>query len=302
MHKAMIDSPTEKDILFGRNPSSWNHEGNKRFRTVVAKHQGKYHSTKSRAQKVAFVATIVNELKSSGTRFLKRDYPNKEYYEVDRKACIEKVFNSVCHFISAGLTDVNLQRFYLQVGRAIRDKTAIPEQTTLKKSQEEMLYESAKSLSIGHARPVPSFVGVRRPNLTEFLLVQRNAARYADAQQSKHQALDSTAQQLVAVDSLIVTIQEQQKAEKDLAACRQRRDMLTSFLTTSRSPDKTLLTASNRFGGQSRSLPSLQTIRRHSAVPGRPQLASSSALLASMLSRSSVTPAALAAALASKFS
>ena len=319
--QAMIDSPTEKDILFGRNSNSWNHEGNRRFRAVVGKYQEKYHSTKSRAHKVTFVATIVNELKSSGTRFLKRDHPNKEYYEVDRKACIEKVCNSGCYFILAGvLNDVTLQRVYLQVGRAIRDKQAIAEPIISKKSQEEILHESAKSLSPGHARPVPSFVSVggldgelavKNPALFEYLLVQRilaekptlvDAARYADAHQAKKQALDSTAQQLVAVDSLIAAIQEQQQAEKSVAACRQRRDILTSLLTTSRGPDNAALAAaSNLFGAQSRGLPSLQTIRRHSAMSARPQLTPSSALLDSMLSRSSVPPASMAAVFAAKF-
>lgn len=89
--KEMIEDPNEQDILFGRDSDSWNHEGNRRFRSVVAKYQSKYHATKSRAEKVTIVATIVAELKSSGTRFLKRDHPNKKWYEVDRKACIEKV-------------------------------------------------------------------------------------------------------------------------------------------------------------------------------------------------------------------
>ena len=172
-------------------------------------------------------------------------------------------------FISAGLNDVSLHRFYLQVGRAIRDKQTIVEPVISKKSQVAILHESVKSLGPGH--PVPSFAGfgdlrldgelaVRNPALFEHLLVQRilvekpsvlNAARYAGARQAKKHALDSTAQQLVAVDSLIGAIQQQQQAEKNLAACRQRRDMLTSLLTTSRSPDDAVLAASKIYFGQS---------------------------------------------------
>lgn len=89
--KQTVESPTEDDILFGRDSDSWNHEGNRKFRSVVAKYQDKYHTTKSRAEKVKIVAKIVEELQSTGTRFLKRDHPSKPWYEVDRKACIEKV-------------------------------------------------------------------------------------------------------------------------------------------------------------------------------------------------------------------
>lgn len=87
----IIEAPTTTDILFGRDSDSWNHEGNRRFRIVVAKYQDEYHSTNARAKKVAIVAKIVEELKSGGCRFLKKNPQNSKWFEVDRKAAVEKV-------------------------------------------------------------------------------------------------------------------------------------------------------------------------------------------------------------------
>lgn len=87
----VVERPTSDDVLFGRHAQSWNHEGNRRFRSIVSKYQDAYHSAKVRIKKVAIVAKIVNEVRQNGARFLRRDKQLSKWYEVDRKACIEKV-------------------------------------------------------------------------------------------------------------------------------------------------------------------------------------------------------------------
>ena len=89
--KGMIKTPERTDILFGRDAESWNHEGNRAFRALVAKHQDEYHACNVRMKKVGIVAKIVNQLTEQGCRFLKRDHRLSAWFVVDRKACIEKV-------------------------------------------------------------------------------------------------------------------------------------------------------------------------------------------------------------------
>jgi len=113
----MMKKPARIDILFGRDSDSWNHEGNRNFRELVVKHQEKYHVTQARSDKVSIVANIVSELKASGAKFLKRDNDSKMWFEVDRKACIEKV------------------------GHAIRDKQVIAQRRLQKRRS---LFESSK--------------------------------------------------------------------------------------------------------------------------------------------------------------
>lgn len=86
-----ITTPGEKDILLGREPKSWNHEGNRRYREVILKHQKEYHAAAKRCIKTSIVASIVEKLTSEGCRFLKRDKKNKVWHQVDRTTCVEKV-------------------------------------------------------------------------------------------------------------------------------------------------------------------------------------------------------------------
>jgi hypothetical protein len=97
MKPLVIDNPTDRDILFGRDAESWNHEGNRSFRLLVARFQDDYHSSESRVKKVAIVAKIVKELQDVGARFLKRDKRLEMWCEVDRKAAIEKVSGVIAH-------------------------------------------------------------------------------------------------------------------------------------------------------------------------------------------------------------
>jgi hypothetical protein len=85
------ENPRRSDILFGRGSDCWNHCGNKKFRRIIAKYQEKYHSKEFRSEKVTLVAEIVDEIRSSGARFLRRDGESNLWEEVDRKTTVEKV-------------------------------------------------------------------------------------------------------------------------------------------------------------------------------------------------------------------
>jgi hypothetical protein len=83
--------PNDYDILLGRGPDCWNHQGNKQFRITIGNYQELYHSISKRAEKVKLVARIVDAIHASGARFLKRKNDSDEWKDVERKTCIEKV-------------------------------------------------------------------------------------------------------------------------------------------------------------------------------------------------------------------
>jgi hypothetical protein len=85
------EEPRSCDILFGRGFESWNHEGNKQFRRIIAKHYARYHLMKCRSEKVTVVAEIVEEIRSSGARFLRRNGESHLWEEVDRKTAVDNV-------------------------------------------------------------------------------------------------------------------------------------------------------------------------------------------------------------------
>jgi hypothetical protein len=101
------EEPRKCDILLGRGSDSWNHHGNKQFRVLVANNQQKYHSMQCRSEKVKLVAEIVEDIRLSGTRFLKRNKESSAWEEVDRKTTIEKVRKRrlrMCLFRATSLT------------------------------------------------------------------------------------------------------------------------------------------------------------------------------------------------------
>jgi hypothetical protein len=76
----------ENDVLCGRGGLTNTHVGNKRFRSIVAEYQEEY--LQARKKEKALIATkVVERIRKSGGRFLKRDVNSDLWVEVpDKKA------------------------------------------------------------------------------------------------------------------------------------------------------------------------------------------------------------------------
>jgi hypothetical protein len=216
---------------------------------------------------------------------------------------------------------------------------AIAQRRHLKKTQGEVRRESPSprsSLSFsgaaGGADQVRSLSGMdnlqcdgdlalRNPDLFESMIAQRllagdhSSLRLLDAVNAtkaahSHQAMDMASQKLAAVDSLITALKEQEQAEKEITACRQRRSLLAAMLTGKNKADHGYLPRPSL-----EDLASFQTARRPSSLIGssNPLLGrrqSTTSILDSVLHfqqqhhhRSSAPPGSLRipAALASQF-
>ena len=67
----LIESPLESDILLGRSKCSWNHAGNRKFRTFVGLYLKQYIDTSNRVDKSMVVNHITQKVLEGGGRFLK---------------------------------------------------------------------------------------------------------------------------------------------------------------------------------------------------------------------------------------
>lgn len=76
------------DVLLGRGGATNNHEGNRRYRTIVADHQSEYLTARKK-EKVVISRKIVATVHSNGGRFLKRD-AGGIWVEVPDKRATEK--------------------------------------------------------------------------------------------------------------------------------------------------------------------------------------------------------------------
>ena len=98
---AMIDFPTDNDVLLGRGAACWNHVGNRRFRDIVRGYLDAYIKAKLRIEKTMIVSEILSKVEEANGRFLKKQPPEKKrgrrdnWVEVERKAAVEKVGHAI---------------------------------------------------------------------------------------------------------------------------------------------------------------------------------------------------------------
>jgi len=75
------------DVLLGRGGATNNHDGNKRYRTIVADHQAEYLGARKK-DKAIIARNIVAIVQANGGRFLKKE--GNDWEVVEDKRCVEK--------------------------------------------------------------------------------------------------------------------------------------------------------------------------------------------------------------------
>merc|ERR1711907_604539 len=81
-----IAAPGPFDVICARGKSAYNHEGNRRFRMIVASAAEKYSKVESKLQRSMIVTDIVDTIRSMGNGFVRRSTETGEWV-----ACSEKV-------------------------------------------------------------------------------------------------------------------------------------------------------------------------------------------------------------------
>jgi len=81
--------PTAHDVLCGRGGATNNHEGNKRFRSIVTGHQEEYLAAKKK-DKALIARRIVSIIQGDGGLFLRKNPTTGDWEEVTDKKAAEK--------------------------------------------------------------------------------------------------------------------------------------------------------------------------------------------------------------------
>ena len=84
------DTPSDTDVLFGRDKVMFNHIGNIRFRLVIQSRAKEYETAPSRRKKSAIVYSVVQKVHSYGGRFLRKE-KNGKWRIVTVTEAIQKV-------------------------------------------------------------------------------------------------------------------------------------------------------------------------------------------------------------------
>jgi hypothetical protein len=93
--KMPSDTPTEFDVLLGREKESANHIGNKRYLAIVALHRNEYKSCTTRVAKTCITTRLIKEIHDCGGRFLKKNDETGEYEEVSHQKAHDKVSHAL---------------------------------------------------------------------------------------------------------------------------------------------------------------------------------------------------------------
>ena len=93
--KMPSDTPTEFDVLLGREKESANHIGNKRYLAMVALHRNEYKSCTTRVAKTCITTRLIKEIHECGGRFLKKNDETGEYEEVSHQKAHDKVSHAL---------------------------------------------------------------------------------------------------------------------------------------------------------------------------------------------------------------
>jgi hypothetical protein len=87
----IIVVPSKQDILCGSGKSFFSHEGNRRFRGIVAKYISPYIKAPQRTKRSHIVKAVVHETLETGARFLKKSENKHDWYDGGGKFATEKV-------------------------------------------------------------------------------------------------------------------------------------------------------------------------------------------------------------------
>lgn len=82
--------PTALDVCSGRGKTSWLHEGNVAFRKIIRDNVHLYQNKRSKFEKSCVIATILDDLRAKGFKFLKKD-KDSLWYDIGDAGAREKV-------------------------------------------------------------------------------------------------------------------------------------------------------------------------------------------------------------------
>jgi hypothetical protein len=94
-------SPADTDILCGRGKAFANHPGNKTFSNIVRDNLQRYVDAPKRMDKSIVVASVVCEIISSGTRFVKQEKRSGRWYQMNQDQMHEKTGHAIRDLIKS---------------------------------------------------------------------------------------------------------------------------------------------------------------------------------------------------------
>ena len=87
--------PRQIDVLCGRGRGVWDHVGNRRFKTMISEIAPKYATARTKMDKGAIVASMVDKLREQGVLFVKKDNKTQSWYDIGEYQAREKTSHAI---------------------------------------------------------------------------------------------------------------------------------------------------------------------------------------------------------------
>lgn len=145
--------PDNQDVLLGRGGATNNHEGNKRFRAVVASHQEQYLASKKK-DKAIISRSIVGIIQSNGGRFLRKNPVTDAWETVDDKKAVEKTSQALREGLNVRRTTTKSPRHNSESSVENEDPSAKRHKVGKTVSWDES-FPSLKEYDAGEATTIP---------------------------------------------------------------------------------------------------------------------------------------------------
>lgn len=88
-------APSDSDVVCARGKAYWDHEGNRRYRLLIAQATQKYSTSNNKLEKTRIVSEIVEAVRKSKGKFVKKVKARGPWVQVDDVFAREKVGQSL---------------------------------------------------------------------------------------------------------------------------------------------------------------------------------------------------------------
>ena len=87
--------PRDIDILCGRGRRVWDHTGNRRFKAIIKENAHEYATARTKMEKGAIVASMVDKMREDGVLFVRKDTQTQRWHDIGEFLAREKTSHAI---------------------------------------------------------------------------------------------------------------------------------------------------------------------------------------------------------------
>ena len=153
--------PRDCDILCGRGRGVWDHSGNRQFKALIVVHAEKYAMARTKMDKGALVASMIDKMREAGVLFVKKDTQTQRWHDIGDYQAREKTSHAIRdHIYKKTCAGTNKKKTTRKTTRKIRfvqdDERGVQQSTVVDALKMQQSPQAYPTLSLSSS-PSPAF-------------------------------------------------------------------------------------------------------------------------------------------------